>query len=482
MLKLALSYAALIFLGMASLPGAGIAFGEDGWAMLLEGPAAVEGPAGRLSCGELRPPVGSASYDLKFEVLTAPGARCGLCFPAGAMAFEVRINNSFGPPRDCSDLIKTGSLVSRRNLCKSIAKDGQWFTIQITAGGGRIQVRVNDQCVVDTDASTGVAGKLGTVPIFTQRKWDCPPRTPDGKQSFLLAAEAYEANTKVLFKNVRVKFSKEPLPAAAAPAKPDAVDAEIAQLQREGFPLVDFHVHLKGGLTLEQAVEKSRKSGINFGIAANCGVKFPITDDQGIDQYVKKLAGQPVFIGMQAEGREWPKLFSKEAIARFDYVFSDGMTIVDHRGHRARLWIKDEVDIPDEQAFMELLVRTIVGILSHEPIDIYVNPTYLPVVLAKDYDRLWTPERLRKIIDAAAANGVAIEISNSLHLPKPAFIKDAKRAGIKFTLGTNNTNGNLGRCEYGLQMIRQCGLTREDMWMPKPNGQKPIQVRKYLSK
>ncbi len=104
----------------------------------------------------------------------------------------------------------------------------------------------------------------------------------------------------------------------------------------------------------------SRRNGIKYGIAANCGLKFPITDDRGIEQLVASLKGQPVFIGMQAEGREWPRLFSKQAIAKFDYVFTDAMTIVDHRGRRARLWIKDEVDIPDKQAFMELLVRTIV--------------------------------------------------------------------------------------------------------------------------
>jgi len=26
-------------------------------------------------------------------------------------------------------------------------------------------------------------------------------------------------------------------------------------------------------------------------------------------------------------------------------------------------------------------------------------------------------------------------------------------------------------------MIRECGLNWQDLWMPKPNGQKPIQVR-----
>jgi hypothetical protein len=257
---------------------------------------------------------------------------------------------------------------------------------------------------------------------------------------------------------------------AAEPAKaarPDAIDAEIARLKRAGFTLVDFHIHLKGGLTIEEAVALSRRNGIKYGVAANCGLKFPITDDRGIEQYVRSLQGQPVFIGMQAEGREWPRLFSKQAIARFDYVFTDAMTIVDHRGRRARLWIKEEVDIPDKQAFMELLVRTIENILGHEPIDIYANPTYLPDELAPQYDELWTPQRLRRVIDAAAARGVAIEISNRLRLPKPAFIKEAKQAGIKFTLGTNNVDHNLGRDEYGLQMIRECGLTPGDMWMPK---------------
>jgi hypothetical protein len=35
-----------------------------------------------------------------------------------------------------------------------------------------------------------------------------------------------------------------------------------------------------------------------------------VSADRGIDQFVESLKGQPVFIGMQAEGREWPQLFS----------------------------------------------------------------------------------------------------------------------------------------------------------------------------
>ncbi|MGA2258633.1 MAG: hypothetical protein ABSG53_28540, partial [Thermoguttaceae bacterium] len=187
-------------------------------------------------------------------------------------------------------------------------------------------------------------------------------------------------------------------------------------------------------------------------------------------------------VGMQAEGREWPTLFSKQAIAKFDYIFTDAMTIVDHRGRRARLWMSDEVDIPDKQAFMELLVRTIEEILDNEPVDIYANPTYLPDMLSKEYDTLWTPARLKRVIDVAARNGVAIEISNRLKLPKADFIRQAKKAGIKFTIGTNNVDSKLGREEYALQMIRECDLKPSDMFLPKPDGKKPIQVRGFKSK
>jgi hypothetical protein len=258
----------------------------------------------------------------------------------------------------------------------------------------------------------------------------------------------------------------------------DAVDAEIARLKQSGFPVVDYHVHLKGGLTLDEALENSRKTGIKYGIALNCGVGFPTINDAATEPFLKAMRGKPAFAGMQAEGREWTKLFSKEAIARFDYVFTDAMTITDHRGRRARLWIKEEVDIPDKQAFMERLVRTIENILDNEPIDIYVNPTFLPDVIAGEYDQLWTPERLRRVIAAAARNGVAIEISNRYRLPKPAFIKQAKQAGIKFTFGTNNGDRDLGRLEYCLQMVKECGLTPQDMWMPKPDGKKPVQVKR----
>lgn len=52
-------------------------------------------------------------------------------------------------------------------------------------------------------------------------------------------------------------------------------DAAI-RLHQEDFPVLDFHVHLKDGFTADWAFAKSRKIGINYAIAPNCGRDFPL--------------------------------------------------------------------------------------------------------------------------------------------------------------------------------------------------------------
>ena len=47
---------------------------------------------------------------------------------------------------------------------------------------------------------------------------------------------------------------------------------------------------------------------------------------------------------------------------------------------------------------MEMLVDRIEKVLNDEPIDIYVNPTFLPDCIAAEYDALWTPERMDRVI------------------------------------------------------------------------------------
>ena len=84
-------------------------------------------------------------------------------------------------------------------------------------------------------------------------------------------------------------------------------------------------------------------------------------------------------------------------------------------------------------------------------------------MMAKDYDMLWTePRRKKRVIDAAArSRKVAIEINNHYRIPQaPAFIREAKAAGCRFCFGSNNAGAaDLGRCEYGLEMVISASST-----------------------
>ena len=115
---------------------------------------------------------------------------------------------------------------------------------------------------------------------------------------------------------------------------------------------------------------------------------------------------------------------------------------------------------------MDMYVDKIVSVLN-EPIDIYVNPTFLPAVIADQYDQLWTPQRMDKVIKEAVKNNVAIEINARYKIPGKAFIQRAKKAGLKFAFGTNNGGQDLGHLEYCRRMTRECNLTEKDMFRPK---------------
>ena len=401
------------------------------------------------------------NFELSAEVKTAPKANSGIYFHTTFQktgwpekGYEVQINNTHPGSDSYRELKKTGSLYAVRNIFKSPVKDNEWFTMHIIVQGRHIQTKLNGLLVVD---------------YIEPEK---PIRRGEHVGSILshgtFCLQGHDPDSKVCFRNIRVKVLPDaPMPKDTRPQSEIDYQKEISALSADYFPLVDLHIHLKGGLTIDEARALSRQTGITYGIAQNCGLGFPVTDDEGLKRFIKSLEGKPVFIAMQAEGREWVNLFSREAIAKCDYVFTDAMTFTDDKGRRMRLWMPNEVHVDDKQQFMDMLVGKIVTILSAEPIDIYVNPTFLPSVIANEYDTLWTRERMEKVIQAAVENDVAIEINSRYKLPSPAFIKLAKQMGAKFAFGTNNGGAELGTCEYARKMVRECNLTEDDMFVPE---------------
>jgi hypothetical protein len=399
------------------------------------------------------------NFEFKAEVMTRPGANSGVYFHTRYQesgwpekGFEVQVNNTHRGDGDYRERKKTASLYAIRNVYKQLVQDNQWFTLRFRVEDKRIRIWLNEILTVDYIEPLN------------------PFRTDEHKGSILssgtFALQCHDPKSKVFFRNLSVK----PLPDSLVTDPslvPLSEDSTLARLSAENFPLVDYHVHLKGDLTLEKALEKSRSSGIFYGIAPNCGMGFPIRNGAGIDSFLTEMKNVPAFLGMQAEGREWVRMFSRNAIRKFDYVFTDAMTFTDHRGKRVRLWIPGEYEVGEKQAFMDMLTDRIVGILENEPIDVYVNPLFLPSEIADEYDALWTDGRLRRIVSAAAKRGIAVEINERFQIPGVKFIRMAKNAGIKFTFGTNNGDSRFGTYEYCLKMVRECGITGGDMFIPR---------------
>ena len=353
---------------------------------------------------------------------------------AGPKGFEVQVNNSYRP-----DPRKTGSLYKMQNLKESPVKDGEWFTMHMMVEGKHVTVDVDGRKLVDWTEPSPPQAAVGSCRAGC---WS----------SGTFALQGHDERSTVYYKNIYVK----PLfPFCGLPRPP------------QGRP--------DASMTWSQLAQKRRSRSASPRTAAS--VSRPRTT-RPCEQSLAKLEGKPVYRAMQAEGREWVKMFSPEMIAKFDYVFTDSMTWTNDRGKRMRLWMPNEVEVGDKQAFMDMLVERTVGILNNEPIDIYVNPTFLPAVIAKEYDTLWTDERMDKVIQAAVKNGVAIEINARYKLPSEKFIRRAKAAGAKFSFGTNNGGkDDLGDLAYSRLMAGRCGLTKDDMFVPKPDGQKPVQKK-----
>lgn len=407
------------------------------------------------------------NFDLNMKVRTTRGAEGSLVFHATKAAdsspkgYSVFINNS---EYRSGNTEKTGSLSLIRNFYVRMVEDDEWFDLGLIVRNNHITVTVNGKIAseyYEPESPLRLSGLEGMV-------------LSDG-----LIALSKTGNSGSIFVS---EITIEGLPDEIPPIEEnfdtaDEVAEQLTMLNQEEFPMIDYHGHLKTVLTTDEIASHGRDHGFNYGISENCGLNFPVTDDASLIAYYEKQKDEPVFLAMQCEGREWITLFAPGSIALYDYIFTDALTFTDYKGRRMRLWIEEEVFVDDEQQFMDMLVEKIVAILSREPVDIYVNPTFLPAEINHKYDELWTGERMDTVIVALVKYDIALEINARYRIPGIEFIRKAKDAGVKFTLGTNNAGEfDLGRLEYCIEVIREVGLSPDDMWFPRPAGEKKVSL------
>lgn len=255
--------------------------------------------------------------------------------------------------------------------------------------------------------------------------------------------------------------------ALAAPRFSRAVSATSSAPSKPSFPVADYHVHLSPTLSIEQAVELAKDRGVQIGILEHPGPGYPINTDTDLQKYIDGLRRYPVRIGLQPVYTGWSKSFSRNVLDQLDYVLMDALTLPRPDGTWWAIWQIDTI-VDDEEEFMARYTQFIEQLLTTEPIDVFGWPTFLPVPIARDYKRLWTRQRVDRIIELAKQKKLAIEINEVAHVPDEDFIRPAKRAGLKFTFGTDSRNPqNAAHLYYCYQMAQNCGLTEADMFVPR---------------
>ena len=231
---------------------------------------------------------------------------------------------------------------------------------------------------------------------------------------------------------------------------------------------MDLHVHRSDKQSIEDIVEKSKRTGITFGVMENVA-PWGITNDEQLKAYLDAVSPYPVYVGLQPMSPGWSKNLSKELIARADYIAMDPQIVPKANGYGEDVMIWEYATyIDDAEAFMEHNMAHYLNILTgDEPLDIFACPLLLPYCIEREYNQLWTKKRLQRIIDAAKARDIAIEISDMMRVPDEEFILMAKRAGLKFTFGSDTRDEKTGRLDYCRRVAARCGLKKEDMFVPK---------------
>ncbi|MDZ7371209.1 MAG: DUF1080 domain-containing protein, partial [candidate division KSB1 bacterium] len=254
------------------------------------------------------------NFEFYAEVMTTPNSNSGIYIHTAWQAkgwpskgYECQIINSTPAPEPGKYIERkmTGSIYAVRNVWKSPAQDNEWFTYRIVVQGKTIRTYINDELIAE----------------YTESADPWRPKGMEGRRlsSGTFALQCHDPNSRVYFRNLRVKPLPDDLPTPGKALEDRALDSLLTDLAARNFPLMDLHVHLKGGLTLDEALARARFYGFTYGIAVNCGVKMGIENEEQLTRFLAEYKKPPAtFLAMQAEGREWLELFSESSIAEFD--------------------------------------------------------------------------------------------------------------------------------------------------------------------
>ena len=240
-------------------------------------------------------------------------------------------------------------------------------------------------------------------------------------------------------------------------------------MNEKTFFLYDLHLFTSAYQSAQDMVNKAETSGfVSFGILQNVSPRG-IETNEDLQKFIDEVKNYPCYMGLKPAAPGWSKNFSKELIDQVDYILMDPQNMPNGNKYGDQMELKDfNCYIDDPEDFMKRNMEWYLKILNHEddPLDIFGWPLFLPLSIQREYYILWTQERMEQIIEAARKNRIALEINDLAHTPHAEFILMAKKAGVKFTFGSDTNDYRSFRLDYCKEVATLCNLTEDDFFIP----------------
>ena len=243
---------------------------------------------------------------------------------------------------------------------------------------------------------------------------------------------------------------------------------------------MDLHCHTDmsdGDLPLAEVVARAGELGVQMGIAdhvSSRNIERFVSNETRVRAYLDALDGAPVFrSGEFCWCDEMWKELPAEVMDRFDYRVGSNHGFYLPDGTMGSPWWQT-LPAPWDgrpQEVMEVMVANLCDMVATMPIQIAAHSTLTPPALFDiegDVDAWWTAEREDRYVDALAASGVALEISNRYRLPHDRLLGKALQAGVRFSLGSDgHTRAQVAQLGWAAETARRVGITDRELFVPE---------------
>jgi hypothetical protein len=233
---------------------------------------------------------------------------------------------------------------------------------------------------------------------------------------------------------------------------------QVTRFKNKEILLTDYHIHIRGGMSFEKALDWAQKTNIRSSAIENYGKDWPLSNDTAIRAFIEAGKKFPeLLLGIQVNDRDWYQVIDHSLLSQLDFVISDTM-VMDGQ----KLWLENDYSTKNEEAWLNNYYAHCLQILN-EPITIYSNPLYLPNKMMHHYESFWTTQRQTKIIETAVKNKIAIEIQSKTQFPHFDFMKLAMQKGAKVSIGRNNHDDSVDELERSLDWLEELCVKQESM-------------------